>query len=65
MASEPTKRTPHHRPPANDPQTGRAHGSPLGGQIFTEVRNNQQIEQERRNRAQSPRPADKKPGRAR
>jgi hypothetical protein len=52
-----SKRTAHHRPPPSGPH-GRAHVSPLGGQIFSEVKNNQQIEEERRYRAQTPRPSE-------
>jgi hypothetical protein len=55
--AEPTKPTPHHRPPPSGPH-GRAHVSPLGGQIFSEVRDSQQIYNERRNRAQTPRPPE-------
>jgi hypothetical protein len=47
-------RTPPHRPPPSP----RGHVSPLGGQVFSEVRNDLQSKQEARNRAQSRRPAD-------
>ena len=56
-------KTPHYRPPPADPNTGRGHVSPLGGQVFTGVRNNMQLKQEARNRAQSTIPQELTPPR--
>jgi hypothetical protein len=57
-----TPKTPHHRPPPNDPTTGRGYVSPLGGQV-TGFRTNMQLSEEKRNRAQSPIEAGRHPNR--
>jgi hypothetical protein len=50
------KLTPSYRPPPTGPE-GRGYVSPLGGAVAPFSTDNQ-IRQERRNRAQSPRPSD-------
>jgi hypothetical protein len=51
MAQTPPK-TSHYRPPPSGPE-GRGYVSPLGGQVQP-FRTNRQLDNERRNRAQSP-----------